>query len=358
MKKLILLFIFLLFTINSYAGNCVSQGTGNWSNTATWGTTCNGATPAIPVANDDVEIATGHIVTWDVASGARIPATSGSLAALHATGTSTGQVTVNLSDAACHGTNTCSLNVTGDITAGYKPAAVGFILITGAAASDHILAINTANITAGGNSSSTAIMITSTGGVTITAANIYGSSSTAARGVYAGSTGVVIMTVSGEIKGGASGNGFYADSSGTTTVNGNVVGGSGVSVFGIFIDGLRTATINGNTTGGTSAGADGTRAAGAGAITITGNIINVATAAGASGRITYSPGAATNYITYGATNYYYDIPIAGNVTEDDTVAGVTGTYHEAAIAEVQSGITFGANSSLTGTYPGGGSWSY
>lgn len=45
-----------------------------------------------------------------------------------------------------------------------------------------------------------------------------------------------------------------------------------------------------------------------------------------------------------------DFPIAGNVTEDDTVNGVTGTYHETAVAEVQAGVTFGANSGLTGTY--------
>ena len=49
--------------------------------------------------------------------------------------------------------------------------------------------------------------------------------------------------------------------------------------------------------------------------------------------------------------YFSDV---GNVTEDDTVNGVTGTYHEATEAEVQSGVTFGALSALTGTYVGGG----
>ena len=49
-----------------------------------------------------------------------------------------------------------------------------------------------------------------------------------------------------------------------------------------------------------------------------------------------------------------DFPGVGNVTEDDTVNGATGTYHEATEAEVQSGVTFGALSALTGTYVGGG----
>lgn len=50
-----------------------------------------------------------------------------------------------------------------------------------------------------------------------------------------------------------------------------------------------------------------------------------------------------------------DTPIAGNVTEDDTVRGATGTYHEATEAEVQSGVHFGAASALTGSYsPAGG----
>jgi hypothetical protein len=49
-----------------------------------------------------------------------------------------------------------------------------------------------------------------------------------------------------------------------------------------------------------------------------------------------------------------DLPAVGNVTEDDTVNGVTGTYHEATEAEVQSGVTFGADEALTGTYAGGG----
>ena len=49
-----------------------------------------------------------------------------------------------------------------------------------------------------------------------------------------------------------------------------------------------------------------------------------------------------------------DFPDVGNVTEDDTVGGVAGTYHEATEAEVQNGVTFGADEELTGTYVGGG----
>jgi hypothetical protein len=45
-----------------------------------------------------------------------------------------------------------------------------------------------------------------------------------------------------------------------------------------------------------------------------------------------------------------DCPAAGNVTEDDTTNGVTGTYHEAAEAEVENGVQFGADGTeYTGT---------
>lgn len=45
-----------------------------------------------------------------------------------------------------------------------------------------------------------------------------------------------------------------------------------------------------------------------------------------------------------------DFPAVGNVTEDDTVNGATGTYHEATVAEVQDGVMFGAASALEGEY--------
>jgi hypothetical protein len=57
----------------------------------------------------------------------------------------------------------------------------------------------------------------------------------------------------------------------------------------------------------------------------------------------------------GATKLWSsDYPLPENVTEDDTVQGVTGTYHEATVAEVQDGVMFGAASALEGTYAGGG----
>jgi len=47
-----------------------------------------------------------------------------------------------------------------------------------------------------------------------------------------------------------------------------------------------------------------------------------------------------------------DYPDVGNVTEDDTVNGIQGTYHEPTVAEVQDGVMFGASSALGGTYAG------
>ncbi len=48
--------------------------------------------------------------------------------------------------------------------------------------------------------------------------------------------------------------------------------------------------------------------------------------------------------------YSPDFPSVDNVTEDDTVNGAAGVYHEPAEAEVLNGIIFGANNTLTGTF--------
>jgi len=207
----------------------------------------------------------------------------------------------------------------------------------------------TANITAG-----TTACLSTAGAVTIAwTGNVTGGTSNNAFGVSQG--GLVVFNLTGSVNGGsgASAHGIYNSSSGSGSVSETVTGGSSTSTLGISCTSSGTFSVV-NATGGSGAGSDGVRATGSGAITITGIITNTATAAGASGRITYSPSDATKYITYGATNYYSDLPIAGNVTEDDTVAGVTGVYHEATEAEVQSGVAFGANSALTGTYAGGG----
>lgn len=57
----------------------------------------------------------------------------------------------------------------------------------------------------------------------------------------------------------------------------------------------------------------------------------------------------------GALQRVPDFPAVGNVTEDDTTDGATGTYHEATEAEVQSGVQFGAGGTeYTGTLSSGG----
>jgi hypothetical protein len=49
-----------------------------------------------------------------------------------------------------------------------------------------------------------------------------------------------------------------------------------------------------------------------------------------------------------------DYPVVGSVLSSDTVDGAAGTYHEATVAEVTSGVHFGAGSALVGEATGGG----
>lgn len=143
---------------------------------------------------------------------------------------------------------------------------------------------------------------------------------------------------------------------------GNVVVTSGNAVGGLgqgYLTNSSTGTVSytGTCTGSSTANAPGCQASGAAGITLVGNSVAGTRAQGIAGNIIWG-GAATNYVQIktaaSTTNMYNDIPDAGNVTEDDTVAGVTGSYHEAAENEVKSGTTFGAASALTGTYSGGG----
>ncbi len=211
----------------------------------------------------------------------------------------------------------------------------------------------TANISAG---TTACLVITGgTGGGSIVG-NITGGSASTAYGVGDSHTSVNIV-VTGNILGGGNATAYgyrFSGTSGSVSVTGNLTGGSVLNASGFISTSSGTCTITGNCIGSATVSAGGCEATGSGAITIIGNIINGARGSGAVGNITYSP-TPTNYIQYGgSTNYYSDIPAVGNVTEDDTAAGVTGTYHEATEAEVQSGVTFGALSALTGTYSGGG----
>ena len=66
-------------------------------------------------------------------------------------------------------------------------------------------------------------------------------------------------------------------------------------------------------------------------------------------------GAATDGGDIGAIQRDEDYPAIGNVTEDDTSDGETGTYHEATEAEVQDTVQFGEDGTeYTGSYAGGG----
>jgi hypothetical protein len=83
----------------------------------------------------------------------------------------------------------------------------------------------------------------------------------------------------------------------------------------------------------------------------------------ASGTLTKASGTGDNTITFSACTIagiinrsasdFATASDAGDITVGTTISGFAGTYHEATEAEVQSGVTFGAASALTGTYSGG-----
>jgi hypothetical protein len=281
MKKGIIALVFLLlcsFVYQANAATCTAQGAGNWWTSATW--SCGGET-RVPAAGDDVALA-GYVITWDVANGVRIPATSGSLGTITSTGTA-GQITVDLSAADCHGDGTCSLTAT-TITAGTKPTTAGIILVTGSGTiSDHILDINCTSITGGSNSSAAGLNNNSTGTVNVTGNAVGSSAASGAHGVMNYSTGVI--NLSGNATGGTTQSaGFYNLSTGTGSISGTVTGSSSGNMACGFVG------------------------VGAGEVTLSGNIIDGTGSMGWCGNPpTWNPGT-TNYhqmTTDSGTHYFF-----------------------------------------------------
>jgi hypothetical protein len=218
---------------------------GNWSDTTVWDLS------RVPAAGDDVALG-GYVIVWD--SGARIPATSGTLTSISSTG-SAGQISLDLSSAFCD--SGCSLYVT-TFTGGTGPATTGTLLVTGT--TSNVLTLTTTDITTSSNSY--AVNHTGTGTI-----NVYGNmtSVTGSLGcLRLTGTGTIHYYGPGTIQAGG-GHGIAVFAAGTVIIDGstgdvNVIGSNtgAQTVFGIVITsgaGAATLTFSGpvNVTGGSAA---------------------------------------------------------------------------------------------------------
>jgi hypothetical protein len=221
--------------------------------------------------------------------------------------------------------------------------------LTSSATSGTTVTIN-GNVS-GGTYPNYGVVNSSSGTVTVNGSVNAGTS----LGINNASTGIInAISANGGNRLGAYG--IYNASTGIVNIV-NATGGTYATAYGV-ISNTGAVNVSGNVTAGIATGCNGIYCAGVGVITVAGNLIDNSYASAVMARVLIINQSTTNYhrVYTGATtrDMYYDLPDAGNVTEDDTVAGVAGTYHEATEAEVQSGVTFGASSELTGTYEGGG----
>jgi len=320
----------------------IAAAAGNWSAGGTW-------TGGVVPGDGDTADLNGYVVTMDIAT---VPA-SGTLLSLISP-SKAGQLTLAMSES-----NTYAINAT-TITAGTKTS-TGLINVSGAAPAAVLTVTGNINASQSGGTNDCAGLVNSSTGTVNIIGNILGGSGSGGYTCYGcvnSSTGTVNVT--GNVTGGSNLNGwgFGNNSTGTVIVTGNITGGSYTNMnyppYGLSNASTGAVTVTGNITGGSGSGA-GLYNWG-GVVTLNNcNLINSSTAAAYVGK---SPTTwnlnANNYVQWGAVKFYQDVPLAENVTEDDTVAGVTGTYHEATVAEVQNGVFFGAASALTGTYVGGG----
>lgn len=292
---------------------------GNWSDTSVWDLA------RVPASGDDVALAS-YTVVWDAAQ-ATIPAT-GNLASISAT--TTGQITIDLSDAAFHGG--AALNVSGNITAGdTAPTNRGVIYVSGT--TNHVLTITAANIIGGSGANCYALRHTSTGTVNVTA-DIQNGSTTSTYGVYCDNGGILNITGNLTVpNAGTYAANFYT---GTVSISGNITAGASTCV----INSYATVSLSGIITGGTESQAWGYWNNGGGDTTL----------------------SATTRLVYGTKGAAYtgEAPAWSPASTSYAKFYVGASFGQAAntefpqvlaAANIKAGVTSG---SVTGTLSGGG----
>lgn len=329
MKRLILIFILLIFTVSTAdAATYYAQGAGN-IDAVQWDTTPAGGGTDLVWANiqaDDILYANNNAITVNV------DFTAGKISTAAGAGTAGGSFTTT-------GTRTLTVSV--------EAGAVPGLILGGN------LTITSTTITAGTASvaygiSQGAYTLTVLGGGTITG----GGSTSTAHGInHSSGTGTTSIGTAGApftLIGGSGSAAFANGSTAAATIYGSVTGGTALTAYGVLNQSTGAVAIIGTIKGGTHAVGLACLAAAApstGVVTLTGNIDNSgaagATNCGAS--LEYTP-AASNYVVYtGGTDVYMSQAPAKTKVLSDTsiVISTTGAYEAG-----------------TASAGGGGAWAY
>jgi len=326
---------------DAHAAACTASATGNWSNPATWGGTCNSNQyPGVGAAGDSVVVNTGVVVTLDVT-----PASSLS--------TITINDAVNAANGITFGTNR-TLTTTGAVTITAGTGTASSTIAVGA--STNTLDANSIAI-GGGSSSGSSVLSASTG--TITTAGGITFSGTAARAQLT-TTGAATINLTGTISSGGTLSINAATnmvSTGTSAINGAYTVGiltvsSGTMTLGANLITLGASTSAVNVSGGTLNN---------GGFSITGNgatdTFTVANGAffELGGASSSTPTSFTT-VTYGATSTVRFLQTSsgtitaatyGNLELGTTADANTVTYTLSSTATVAGTLTIG-NASSTG----------
>ena len=315
-KALIIIFLSLFLEVSASAATRTASVTGNWSNTATWGSN------PYPVAGDAVIINTGVTVTVDIVGAQCASITIN--AAANANGISISSPnTLAVSGSITFNAPTAAVNSTVDVGSG--TLSVGSISITGGTIANYIsqVTISTGTLTCSGNitfgGTATYAKLTFSGAGTL---NITGNLGTG--GTFTASTGTVncngtsAQTVAGYVyntlkSNNAAGVTLLAASTIKTLTIGDVTSGS------VFNDGGFVITMNTST------------------LNLTSGTYNLGSA-----------GTATTWVAWSTTN----------MTAGTTVGYVSGVAQTVSVTPSYKNLTFsgGTKTTASGTLTIGGDW--
>ena len=324
-------------TTSGAATGAIQTGGSGYSGTTGAATSASGGSFILPDSST---------LTANVLAGTTTALTYNGTASATIVGNVTGS-TATTSAVGANVTNTGTLNITGNATAGATASASGVVN-----ASNGTVTV-TGNVTCSAGNSTYGILNNAAGTINVTG-NLTGGSSSGIYALNNASSGTV--TVTGNVTGGSAGTcyGVNNASTGTVTVIGNVTGGSNASAYGISSSAAAgVVSVTGTVSAGTAFGCVGVNIGGGTKFYLSGSVVGayLSTQDGTTGfqsNNCFMYGGASNYTQYAQSNS----ALSGAVVNTSTITAASWTGGTVTITAA-NGFIAGQSVVVAGMTPSG-----